>query len=320
MVAVALVAGAFVVRSRRDNATASGGPGSTVPGATTTRARPAGPLRVVCATELKAVCAGLGADRATTSSADAGATLAAVSGGDAAGVLDVWVTLDPWPQMADLTTDVFTDDALVLGAGAVGFAIRKPRADVLSAACKGTITTLCIGTQAGLPWSTVGGQATWGTVKPVFDRPTTSAVGLVAYTAAVVAPPAPASLARIDLENDDAFMRWARQFGQFSQQMNPSQGTAMEQARQLSRYDIVLTTEQDHRAVAGDSFTFVALAPVQAHVVAAARNGVKLPTALADELAKLTQDLGWNAPVRATSLPTPAAVAGLQEIWKQATA
>lgn len=314
--AVALVVAAFVFRSSRNDSAADGSTTTSVIGGTAgTTAAPGQPLRVVCATELAALCAGLGSDY-QVSAADAGATLASLAS-DGAGSVDVWVTLDPWPQLANLTTPVFADPPTVIGASALGVAVRNGRDVPLKALCGDPFRTQCLGDKSGVAWTTIGGQATWQVLKPVFDKPTSSAIGLVAYAATVVNRPTDGSLALIDLQNNDGFMTWARGVGRYSQSLDPTQGTALEQATRFSRYDVVVTPQQQ---VSGSSFTFIPFPTGQAHLVAAARTGVSVPKDLAGKLTELAKQAGWNADISPTALPSPAEVAGLQQIWNQATA
>lgn len=317
--AVALVVAAFVFRSSRNDSAADGstttaGTGTGTPATT----QPGQPLRVVCATEVKDLCAGLGSDY-QTSAADAGTTLGNLAK-DGPDTIDVWVTLDPWPQLANLTTPVFADTPTVIGASPLGVAVRSGRDVPLKALCGDPFRTQCLGDKAGVSWSSFGGQPSWQLLKPVFDPPTTSASGLVAYAAAVVNRPTAAPLALIDLQNDDLFMRWARGFGQYSRSLDPIKGTALEQAVNLIAFDAVVTTQQQHRATAESKFAFIPFPTGQAHVVAAVRTGVTLPEALTKKLTSVARDVGWNADITPTALPTPVEVAGLQQIWNQATA
>lgn len=315
--AVALVVAAFAFRSSRRDSAADGSTTTvgTGTGPTSATTRPGQPLRVVCATEVADLCGNLG-EGYQVAAADAGATLANLAK-DGPDTVDVWVTLDPWPQLANLTTPVFADAPTVIGASPLGVAVRAGRDVPLKALCGEPFRTQCLGDKSGVAWTTIGGQATWQVLKPVFDKPTSSAIGLVAYAATVVNRPTDGSLALIDLQNNDGFMTWARGVGRYSQSLDPTQGTAFEQATRFSRYDVVVTAQQQ---VSGSSFAFVPFTTGQAHVVAAVRTGVTLPDALAKKLTSVARDVGWNADIAPTALPSPAEVAGLQQIWNQATA
>ena len=47
------------------------------------------------------------------------------------------------------------------------------------------MTWTCVGDRAGTPWSSFGGQETWGRVRPAHAEPETSAIGLLAVGQAV---------------------------------------------------------------------------------------------------------------------------------------
>ena len=316
MVAVALVAGAFVVRSRRDNAKASDGPVTTLAGGTTAPTQPVGPLRVVCATELKDVCNGLGAGTRVTVE-PAGTTLDRILRGGVTTVLDLWVTLDPWPAMANGTATSFETPADVVGASPLGVAFRAERQAALDTFCASTPIAQCLGDSAGKEWKALRGKETWQTLKPAFDPPTTSAVGLAAFVAAVVARPTSGSLAASDLQADDGFIAWTGRISQLARSVNPNNGLVLEQAVAQPRYDAVLTTEREFKAIAASrSFTFEAFPLVQARIVAAKASGAKVPKDVVDAVRKATGASGWDAAVTTDPLPTATEVVGLQQIWK----
>ena len=85
------------------------------------------------------------------------------------------------------------------------------RLDAITASCEdGALTWKCVGDVAGKPWSTIGGEDTWGAVKPGFADPLTDGIG-----ALVLAQGAVSFFGTTDLSsdqfNEDDFQRWIRQ-------------------------------------------------------------------------------------------------------------
>jgi hypothetical protein len=271
----------------------------------------------VCATELKDACSGLGGDTQVTVE-PAGTTLDRILKGGVTTVLDLWITLDPWPAMANLTASSFETPTEVVGASPLGIAFRAERQAALDAFCASTPVAQCLGDSAGKDWKALGGKETWQTLKPAFDPPTTSAGGLAAFVAAVVARPTSGSLASSDLEADDSFIAWTGRISQLARSVNPNNGSVLEQAVAQPRFDAVLTTEREFKAIAASrSFTFEAFPSVQARVVAAKATGANVPNDITDAVRKAVGASGWNAAVTADPLPSATEVLGLQQIWKK---
>lgn len=222
--ALAMVAGAFVVRERRDSdpAGADGG------------ARPV----IVCARELGPVCDAL-APRAGGFEfrvEDVGTTI------DALGAasfdprsITAWLVPRPLPQLVDERRAraglplVFDDDiGQVLARSPVTVAIWGDRADVLTARCGATVDWVCIGEVAGRPWTDAGGQATWGTVKPGHPPADRSVEGLFAITQASAAKLGRRDLASNDL-TDGEFRLWFTRLQRAVPTFSPPAGTPVAQ-------------------------------------------------------------------------------------------
>ena len=181
LAAVAMVVGAVVARGRIDD---RGGPTGT-------------PLRLVCVTELAAVCdavasqAKVKVDATVEPAATTADKLTRVGPGQAP-PLDGWLTMAPWPAIvaearARAGTDPLVKAGGVLARSPVVLAVQTDREPVLKARCQGDPGWKCLGEVAGMPWGALpGGNATWGTVKPGHPD-VTSAAGLTVMGAATAA-------------------------------------------------------------------------------------------------------------------------------------
>ena len=153
-------------------------------------------LRLVCSTELAAVCDALAADDRTDvdttveAAADTADRLTGLAPGDAT-PLDGWLVAGPWPTIVAEARDRDGLDPLVeagpvLARSPVVLAVWPERAGVLKPHCGGTVGWRCIGDNAGERWSSLpGGRAEWGPVKPGHP-PASTAVGVAVLGAATV--------------------------------------------------------------------------------------------------------------------------------------
>src|SRR5262245_51039689 len=130
---------------------------------------------LVCLTELADVCATLGASDQdlTITVEDAGETLARVAEGEPA---PLWLTFAPFPAMVE--GGLYGAEPEVLAATRLAVATLAERADVLATGCAQATLWRCIGDAAGEPWSALGGQETWGAVKPSVGEADASAIAL----------------------------------------------------------------------------------------------------------------------------------------------
>lgn len=182
LAAVAMVVGAVAVRARLDDDEER---------STTT-------LRLVCSTELAAVCDALSDDagsdvRATVEpAADTAARLTALGQGEQP-ALDGWLVAGPWPAIVDDARErdarvALLEEGQVLARSPVVLAVWPDRADVLGRHCGGgTVGWKCLGDNVGAQWSSLpGGDVRWGSVKPGLP-PVSTATGLAVLGAATVA-------------------------------------------------------------------------------------------------------------------------------------
>lgn len=132
--AVAMVAGAWAVRSRIDRA-------------------PEPPVRLTCSTELEDVCTDLSDEVATITIEAPGQTaarLAAVDEGDDPG-FDIWLTAGPWAEMVRnqrefdrVPGDVLGTASDVLARSPVVLMVPTEQRDELESDCGGTIAWDCV--------------------------------------------------------------------------------------------------------------------------------------------------------------------------------
>lgn len=179
LVAVVMVAGALVLRSRRDERKALG----------------AHPLRLACAADFADFCNDLGTREGISVKVEpADGTADRVAAAPDPG-LDGWLATAPWPAMADrrrvaasLPRAFVSDSPEVLVRSPVVLAVWPDRAAALHQFCPaGDITWKCLGQAARLQtWAQVkGGRAEWGTVKAFTARPDAlDGTGMVVLAAA----------------------------------------------------------------------------------------------------------------------------------------
>jgi hypothetical protein len=130
-----------------------------------------------------------------------------------------------------------------IGRSPLVLAVWKDRAAVLATECGASLDWRCIGDVAGASWSSIGGQAAWGTVKPGHADPAVDGSGLLVIGQAASQFFGRSDLSRDDYE-DDAFLEW---FGRLERSIRFDPGSPFE--RMLvggpAIYDVVGTTEAE---------------------------------------------------------------------------
>jgi hypothetical protein len=97
---------------------------------------------------------------------------------------DGWLTFDPWPAIADVQQPRNAGAPIKLASSALQIAVVQERAAALATACGGTITWKCLGDDRGQPWSSLGGDPSWGSLVVGLPDPH-SATGLLLYADAI---------------------------------------------------------------------------------------------------------------------------------------
>lgn len=237
LAAVAMVVGAVAVRNRIDDK----------------EERQETTLRLVCATELRAVCDDLAADDDYTvvatvePAATTAGRLIGLEPGRAPG-LDGWLVTYPWPEVVADARERAGSEALVapgqvLARSPVVLAMWPDRAEALGARCEGGVPGWkCLGEAAGQRWDAIGGNPAWGPVKPG-HAPPSSASGLTVLGAATAAWFGRTDLSSADLD-DDAFRGWLSRLER-SVPRTPAATVESMLVRGPSAFDAVGTLEAD---------------------------------------------------------------------------
>ena len=205
VVAIAMIGAAVGIRSVMDGDSNRSGTSS------------AGPLRLLCARELADACDDLASrsDIQVTVAAEGQsvATLSSVADTDIDTLgYDGWLTFDHDAQIVrDARARAAVRPSVGRPSESVGrsplvLAVWNDRATVLGAAC-GDVDYRCLGDVAGTPWTTIGGDVRWGSVKPGHADPADDGDGL-----AVIGQAATQYLGRTDPSRDDyaddTFLEW----------------------------------------------------------------------------------------------------------------
>ena len=115
---------------------------------------------------------------------DAGVTASRLETADAVTGIDGWLVEAPWPEIVDEARarnglpDLFEADPAVLARSPLVMAMWNDRLEAIVGSCEdGALTWKCVGNVAGKQWSTIGGEDSWGAVKPGFADPRTDGIG-----------------------------------------------------------------------------------------------------------------------------------------------
>ncbi len=338
-VAVLMVVAAVVIRARIDD-DADSGSGSSGGGL--------GPVSLVCASELGEACKAIqAADSDVRVTVEpAGVTASRLEAADAVTGIDGWLVEAPWPEIVDEARarnslpDLFEADPPALARSPLVMAMWNDRLDAIIASCDdGALTWKCVGDIAGKQWSSVGGEESWGAVKPGFADPLTDGIGALVLGQAAVSFFGTTDLSS-DQFNDDDFQRWIRQMATAVPQ-NPTFADMLTFGQ--SAVDVVGATEAEAGPGLEGSrdkgdITITYPAPV------ATADVVLAPVAGASGAGRLARIVGsdtgldalaaaaWRVPDHPaptgvitevelppdSGLPSPGAIDALRQIWKDA--
>ena len=140
-----------------------------------------GQLKIACIQELLDACNALrssGVDVIVEAPAATVTRLAAAQPD-----IDGWLTLDPWPGIADAKSGR-TTPTVAVASSPLDIAVVGDRASALATACGGTVGWRCLIERINQPWSELGGRAEWGPLRVGLPS-TSSATGLLLYGNAV---------------------------------------------------------------------------------------------------------------------------------------
>lgn len=327
--AAALVVVAFVVRGAIDgddgddgNGSNGSAPGATVP-ADSDPPSPAASL--VCVTELRAACADLAEAHPglAVTVEDAGATLDRLAGWADPATAPLWLTVDPFPAMVDAVRGSAPLGFESVAVGASPLAVAVPadgRSSVLAAACAGAALWPCLGDRAGDPWTDLGGEADWATVRPALGDVTGSALGLASFAGAVAGF---AGSPTFDSTDWSAHVPALRALARASSRAPNSGGTPLATMATGRAVDAAASAgfELTGLGAGGGRFTLVYPDPdMWMEAVLAAPRGVAFPAGLADDAAAALASAGWqDPPPGGPGLPPAAVMIDLRALWGELT-
>jgi hypothetical protein len=240
------------------------------------------------------------------------------------------LTIEPYPGMVDTIRGsaraaplAFT--ATPLGASQLGVALPSDeQLEVVTTACGTDPLWRCIGEHAGAPWSELGGDASWGTVRPAFGDVDASALGLASFAHSVAGYFGDTEVSRTRWESDPGFITWLRRLTDVASGVSLSGGSALgTMATRPSALDVAATAGYELAAldVGGERFAPNYPSPemwLQAEL--AVPGGAAAPGDLAADLATMVRDVGWDAPSAATSpVPSAPTMLALRGLWDEAT-
>jgi len=186
-----------------------------------------GPLRLTCADELAGPCEAIARNaggRVQLTVEAAGATAQRLLDADRPSdvAIDGWLTLAPWPEIVAERRERANAEPLLdrtsarIARSPLVLAVRKDRHAALTQKCGGEVDWTCIGRVAGSSWSSIGGDPSWGAVKPAHPEAVQSATGLLVLGQAaghyLASPDVPVEqVSRTDWEASDTFGPWFQQ-------------------------------------------------------------------------------------------------------------
>ena len=319
LLAVALVAGALLLRRN----VIEGSDDDTDSTATTSAPSvPAG--QIVCASELEAACDAIAEaypDREVLVE-PAGVTLDRLASLDDGAEAPVWLTIEPFPAMvdelraaADATPLYASSEAL--GASPLGVATPDiEHSDALTTGCADLPLWRCLGEYAGEPWTELGGEPEWRTVRPSLGAVDREAVALASFADAVTDYLGdPLSIANLD-DPTRISMR------PLADTVDPSQvsGSPLEtMAVRPSLLDVAATTEAERSSLPGEQFDVKYPDPTMwVEAVLAVPDGVSVPNDVTDTATAALSDTGWTEPsTAAQSVPGASTMLALRDLWGQ---
>ena len=204
--AIAMVVVAFVVRDQIDDDSAdSSGSGG----------RP----RLVCATEMRDACRELADEEDVEVVIEpAGVTAARMTAAADVRDLDVdgWLAPAPWAEIVRgdraraAAPSVLDTPSAPVGRTPLVIAMWRQRAAVLERHCGSAPRWSCLAEVAGAPWSDIGGEASWGPVRPGQPDPERTGAGLDVLAQVGSEILGTSDFSSADLETDEFLVPFSR--------------------------------------------------------------------------------------------------------------
>ncbi len=261
---------------------------------------------------------------------DAGVTLDRLASLGDDETAPLWLTVEPYPAMVDAIRTAARAEPLgftttVLGASQLGVALPPDgRLDILVAACGTQPLWRCIGADAGAPWTDIGGEPGWGTIRPAFGDVNDSALALASFASSVAGYFGDADISRSRWEADAAFLGWSNRLADAASGVSLSGGSALgTMATRPSALDIAATAGFELATLDAGSERFAPNYPAPEmwlQAVLAVPGGAAAPGDLASDLTEQVRSSGWDdAATAVTPLPTASTMLALRTYWQDAT-
>jgi hypothetical protein len=347
LAAVGMVAAALLVRTLIDGGGPSGANNAGDGSSDTTT--------IICGPDLRRFCEALAAEDSSVRVMieDEATTTDRLATAEAGGLdADAWFTVGPAAAVladdrssAGLPPLELGGTSPVLARSPAVLVAASDRAEALSGACLSGITWSCIGPFAGRPWTDVGGQATWGQVRPGLASPATGG-GLTVWSQAVssetVAVDLPALWARNDLD-DPSVSAWFDNLAAQSRRAGPAASDPFSRFLVApATFGVVGALEAAagpalQRAAGRSALSLIYPEPVvTADVTLTVPNGSDPADVIdrlgGDRIDELLAAEGWRVPSQPTApgvgggpplpetsgLPAPGALSYLQQRWEAA--
>ncbi|MET0144169.1 MAG: hypothetical protein ABW328_05200 [Ilumatobacteraceae bacterium] len=327
LVAVVLIGAAVLVRATIDDDESDAPESSTdVTGA------PADAGTVVCASELGAACAAIDTafDELDVIVEPAGTTLDRLAALPDGSEPPLWLTVQPYPAMVDSLRTAAALEPLGATGGAIAatpLVVATPtggRADVLQSGCADAPLWRCIGDSASAPWTDLGGDAAWRTVRPSLGNVVLEATALGSFAAAVGGYFGAPQVSRSTWEADTSFIPWLRRLAGAVDPSTLSAGTPLAtMVNRPSALDVGATSAAAVAALGATAERFDASYPEPSmwlQAVLAVPGGASAPGDLATTATTALRDAGWDAAAAATQpLPSASTMLALRALWEEAT-
>ena len=271
--------------------------------------------QLVCITELADVCAAYAAAHSSVlvTVEDAGVTLDRLAALADDEEPPLWLTVEPYPAMVDAIrtgarAEPLSFTTTALGASQLGVALPPDgRLDALVAACAAEPLWRCIGEHAGAPWTEIGGDAGWGTIRPAFGDVNDSALALASFASSVAGYFGDTDISRSRWDADPAFYGWSRQLADTASGVSLSGGSALgTMATRPSALDIAATAGFELATVDANAERFASNYPAPEmwlQAVLAVPGGAAAPGDLASDLTEQLGGFGWDDAATATDHP-----------------
>jgi hypothetical protein len=322
LVAVALVAGALLLR--RNVIEGSDDDTDTTTASTSAPSAPAD--AIVCASELEAACVAIAdadPDRDVVIE-PAGVTLDRLAALDDDADAPVWLTIAPFPAMVDELRAAASSTPLNAAGEALAasqLSVATPaggRSATLDTACAGAPLWRCIGEHAGEPWTAIGGEESWNTVRPSLGAVEREAVALASFADAVAGYFGNPQISSTSF-SDPAFIAWLRQLTGPVDESQLSAGTPLATMAVRPPLDVAATTEAERTAAGGDRFDVNYPDPTMwVEAVLAVPEGVSVPDDVAATAAEALAASGWSDPSSAAQpVPSASTMLALRSLWGQ---